>query len=120
MRRDALVLDEMIDAAEQAHRIVLGADAETLQSDRMRRDAVLWNLTVLGEGVGQVSDDILKAYPDAPWRYAASLRNRLVHGYWSIDIEVILTTAQRDLPAFAAQLRRIREEVVAGSHGHEE
>ena len=48
MRRDLAILDEMIDAAEQAHAIAIDADPATLSRDRMRRDALLWNLTVLG------------------------------------------------------------------------
>lgn len=57
MRRDLAILDEMIDAAEQAHAIAIDADPATLSRDRMRRDALLWNLTVLGEGAGQISEE---------------------------------------------------------------
>ena len=106
MRRDLAILDEMIDAAEQAQAIAIDADPVTLSRDRMRRDALLWNLTVLGEGAGQISEELTRVHPDLPWRKPTALRNRIVH--WSIDLEIIHTTAVEDLPGLASQLRTIR------------
>jgi hypothetical protein len=51
MRRELLLIGEMIDAAEQAQALVSGVDVETLTSDRQRRDALLWNFTRSGAGV---------------------------------------------------------------------
>ena len=108
MRRDLAILDEMIDAAEQAHAIAIDADPATLSRDRMRRDALLWNLTVLGEGAGQISEELTRVHPGLPWRKPTALCNRIVDGYWSIDLEIIHTTAVEDLPGLASQLRKIR------------
>jgi hypothetical protein len=55
MRRDLLLLAEMIDAAEQAQHLVDGVTVGELEADRQRRDALLWNFTVLGEASGQLS-----------------------------------------------------------------
>ncbi len=49
MRRELLLLGEMIDAAEQGHALVAGTDLASLTADRQRREALLWNLTLLGE-----------------------------------------------------------------------
>ena len=49
MQRDILLLTEMIDAAEQAQRLVDGITVSQLEADRQRRDAMLWNFTVLGD-----------------------------------------------------------------------
>ena len=49
MQRDILLLSEMVDAAEQAQRLVAGLSAAEVGVDRMRRDSLLWNFTVLGE-----------------------------------------------------------------------
>jgi len=48
MRRELLLLEEMIDAAEQAHLLAVDQTPESLAADRQRRDALLWNFTVLG------------------------------------------------------------------------
>jgi uncharacterized protein with HEPN domain len=107
MQRDVLLLTEMIDAAEQAHQLVTGVSVSQLEDDRQRRDALLWNFTVLGEAAGQLSAEIKQQFPDIPWQQPARLRNRIVHGYWSIDLEVLHTTALSQLPAFTADLHKV-------------
>jgi uncharacterized protein with HEPN domain len=107
MQRDILLLTEMIDATEQAQKLASGITVEQLGADRQRRDALLWNFTVLGEAAGQLSDEVKGRFSDVAWQQPARLRNRIVHGYWSIDLEVLHTTATEQLPAFASDLRKV-------------
>jgi uncharacterized protein with HEPN domain len=107
MRRDILLLTEMIGAAEQAQQLASGVTVGQLEADRQRRDALLWNFTVLGEAAGQLSDEVKGRFPNIAWQQPARLRNRIVHGYWSIDLEVLHTTATEQLPAFADGLRKV-------------
>jgi uncharacterized protein with HEPN domain len=65
------------------------------------------NFTVLGEAAGQLSTDVREKFPEVPWQQPIRLRNRIVHGYWSIDLEVLHTTATEQLPAFSAGLRNV-------------
>jgi uncharacterized protein with HEPN domain len=106
MRRELLLIDEMIEAAEQAQALVSGVDLDTLTSDRQRRDALLWNFTVLGEAAAQLHAAVRERFPEIKWAQPARLRNRIVHGYWSIDLEILHTTATDLLPEFAHQLRK--------------
>ena len=107
MQRDILLLTEMIGAAEQAQQLANGVTVSQLETDRQRRDALLWNFTVLGEAAGQLSAEVKDQFPDIAWQQPARLRNRIVHGYWSIDLEVLHTTAANQLPAFTDDLRRV-------------
>mgnify|MGYP000887743879 CR=1 FL=1 len=107
MRRELLLIAEMIEAAEQAVALVQGVDLETLAADRLRREALLWNFTVLGEAAGQIESSVKDRFPDVQWQQPTRLRNRVVHGYWSIDLEIIHTTATDLLPPFVEQLRRV-------------
>src|SRR6516162_4806300 len=107
MQRDILLLTEMIDAAEQARRLTADITVSQLKTDRQRRDALLWNFTVLGEAAGQLSDQLKDQFPEIAWQQPMRLRNRIVHGYWSIDLEVLHTTATEQLPAFVAGLRSV-------------
>jgi uncharacterized protein with HEPN domain len=106
MQRDILLLSEMIDAAEQAQ-LSAGVTVSELEADRQRRDALLWNFTVLGEAAAQLSADLKEQFPDVAWQQPSRLRNRIVHGYWSIDLEVLHATATDQLPAFTGDLRRV-------------
>ncbi len=107
MQRDILLLTEMIDAAEQAQQLTVGITVSQLETDRQRRDALLWNFTVLGEAAGQLSAEVKDRFPDTAWQQPMRLRNRIVHGYWSIDLEVLHTTATEQLSTFLADLRSV-------------
>ena len=111
MRRDVVLLSEMIDAAEQAHTLVAGVDVAGLNADRQRRDALLWNFTVLGEAAAQLDNALKERFPRVNWARPSQLRNRIVHGYWSIDLAILHTTATDQLPAFIVQLRDVLAEL---------
>ena len=114
MQRDALLLGEMIDPIEQIVALAEGTAVDDLARDRRRRDALLWNFTVLGEAAAQISDNLVHRHPEIPWRQPVLLRNRIVHGYWSIDLGILLATASNQLPGFAAQLRAARNALDRG------
>jgi uncharacterized protein with HEPN domain len=62
---------------------------------------------VLGEAAAQLPDEFKRAHPRVNWARPSQLRNRIVHGYWSIDLEILHATASDDLPAFIAQLKAV-------------
>jgi uncharacterized protein with HEPN domain len=107
MQRELLLLGEMIDAVEQIQHLTAGIEVAELASRRERRDALLWNYTVLGEAAAQVSEGVKTRFPAVPWQQPVRLRNRIVHGYWSIDLEILVVTARRQLPTLADQLRHV-------------
>lgn len=113
MRRELLLLRQMRDAAVAIRELVGDRDAEQVDLDTMRRSALLWHFTVLGEAASQVPLETKGAYPDIAWRAATRLRNRIIHGYWNIDVETLVGTASEDLPRMINQL----EEALAALMG---
>ncbi len=111
MRREVLLVAEMIDAAEQAMALVAGQDVDSLGQDRQRRDALLWNFTVLGEAAAQLPAEFKGRRPAINWSRPSQLRNRIVHGYWCVDMDILVATAEVDLPAFVDQVRAVLAEL---------
>lgn len=111
MRRDALLLAEMIDAAERLIELTVGREASEFEDDRGAREALLWNYTVLGEASPQVSPELKGDHPEVPWSDPVRLRNRIVHGYWSADLDVLTSTATDDVPGLLKSLRTIAEKI---------
>ena len=72
MRRNRLLLAEITAAAERIVELTADVESGQLVSDRDRRDALMWNFTVLGEAVGQLSDTVKSDRPDVPWGDAAA------------------------------------------------
>jgi len=113
MRREVLLVAEMIQASEQAQSLVANIELGDLRHDRERGDALKWNFTVLGEAASQIDDEVKGRFPDVGWEQPARLRNRIVHGYWSIDLEILHTTANDLLPGFVARLRGVLAQLEA-------
>jgi uncharacterized protein with HEPN domain len=69
------------------------------------------NFTGVGEAASQLSDDVKTRFPGVMWQQPVRLRNRIVHGYWSVDLEILHTAAREQFPAFAADLRHVLDAV---------
>ncbi len=96
----------MRDAALAIRELVADRSAEEVEGDGMRRSAVLWHFTVLGEAASQVPSETKSAGPQIAWHAATRMRNRIVHGYWDLDVDILVATAADDLPQMIAQLER--------------
>jgi uncharacterized protein with HEPN domain len=68
---------------------------------------VLWRLITIGEAATQVSSAVRRGYPDVPWTAAIAFRNRVVHGYFSIDWKIVWDTATLAIPTLRAQIAAI-------------
>ena len=112
MRRDAVLLAEIVDAVGRILELTAGPSAAEIEVAPDRRDSLLWNFTVLGEAVSQLSAGLKADHPAIPWTDASRLRNRVVHGYWSVDFDVLITTASDDLPSFLAGVKNIPDFLV--------
>jgi uncharacterized protein with HEPN domain len=104
MQRELLLLREMRDAALAIRALVGDRTAEEVDAEALRRSALLWHFTVLGEAASQIPVETTDAHPQIAWRGATRLRNRIVHGYWDIDVETLVATAVEDLPDMIGQL----------------
>jgi uncharacterized protein with HEPN domain len=107
MRREDLFVREMIDAAQTVLDLIADSAPEVIEVDMIRRGAVLWNYTVLGEAANQLASDFKAAHAGIQWVEAGRLRNRLVHGYWDVDFQILHGTATRRLPELIAQLTEL-------------
>lgn len=87
----------MISAAGRIRQVVGDLDADLLHADDLRIESMLWNFTVLGEAAAQMPADVKERHPEVGWAQPTRLRNRIVHGYWSVDVRLLHDVATQDL-----------------------
>lgn len=104
---DAFRLRHMLDAAVKARLFVQNRDREALEADEMLALALVRLLEILGEAAARVSPEIQAQFPDIPWRQITGTRNRLIHGYFNVDLDIIWAIIQYDLPACIVALEAI-------------
>ena len=64
-------------------------------------------LEIIGEAAAGISDDMKEVHPHIPWHQMTAMRNRLVHGYFDVNLDVVWQTVKGDLPPLAAQIKAI-------------
>ena len=104
---DLVRLRHMLDAARKARGFTQDRERSDLESDEMLSLAVVRLLEVIGEATAHVSEAVQAANPQVPWRQITGARNRLIHGYFDVDLDVVWAILQGDLPPLIAHLERI-------------
>jgi uncharacterized protein with HEPN domain len=105
-------LDHMTEAARQVCGYLEGMSKNDFLVDKRTQQATILNLVIIGEAATKLLKDhepFLDVYPDVPWRGMKGMRNRIAHGYFDINLEVVWETAQSALPKLLLQLPAIRE-----------
>ena len=94
----------MAEAAEKALDFAEGRTREDLDSDEMLRFALVKLVEIVGEAAKQVTSEAREKHPAVAWAEAARMRDRLVHHYFDINLDVLWSTVAEDLPALLRSL----------------
>lgn len=106
-------LDHMRQAATDACSFVDGQAKDDFLADRRTQQAVIMSIIILGEAATKVMDsypDFTQAHPEVPWRSMRGMRNRIAHGYFDINLDVVWDTVQMALPGLLKQLPTVRQD----------
>lgn len=103
---DAIRLHHMLDAATEALGFTRGRHRKDLDHDRQLAWALVKAIEIMGEAAGQLSEEARAELPNIPWRNIIGMRNRLVHAYFDINLDVLWKTVIEGLPPLLAEIKR--------------
>jgi uncharacterized protein with HEPN domain len=106
-RDDSILVKHIIEAAEKSIDFLSSYTRDELGADEKLSLSIIRLLEIVGEAANQVSERYREAHPDIPWRNMVSLRNRLIHGYFDVDLDIVWDTVKSDLPPLVEKLRKI-------------
>jgi uncharacterized protein with HEPN domain len=109
-RDPAIALKQILAHAREAVQITVGKTRADLDNDRLLNLALTRLIEIIGEAAYRVPDEIKGQHPELPWLQMVSVRNRLIHGYDSVDFDILWTIVRKDLPALIQQLENIVRE----------
>ena len=104
---DMIRLQHMLDHAKEAIELIAGKDKAELQRDRVLELALIRLIEIVGEACAKVSSSTQLKYPSIPWPQIIGMRHRLIHGYDSVDLDVLWDTIEVDLPPLVDVLDKI-------------
>ena len=97
----------MLDHAREAVEMVRGRTRSDLDTDRQLNLSLVRLMEVVGEATTRVPQEFRERHPDVPWQDIADLRNRLIHGYDTVNFDLLWAIVREDLPPLIAQLQAI-------------
>jgi len=103
-----LLLADICEAIEKIAHYTAGMPFEVFIHDEKTIDAVVRNLEIIGEAANRLPEEFRESHSDIEWHKIIGLRNRIVHEYFGVDLEIIWQILHRDLPSLHSGIRRIQ------------
>ena len=106
-----LLVEDIWESIEKIERYTEGMTQEKFQNDEKTTDAVVRNFEIIGEAAGRLPEDFVDRNSAIEWVKIVGMRNRIVHEYFGVDLQIVWQILKNDLPAFKESLERIRSDL---------
>lgn len=101
---DHIRLQHMLEAAREAVGYVEGLRRAGLDGDRPLQHSLVHCIQIIGEATARLTPAFRQAHPDVPWQDMVAMRNRLIHAYFDIDLDIVWRTSTEELPTLIGKL----------------
>ncbi len=107
-KRDSQIrYQHMLENAQKVHQLARGLNRADLDQDWVRTYALVHALEVIGEAADHLPEAEQVRHPEIPWAQIVGLRNRLIHGYDSVDLDILWQIIKKDIPPLIKALEAI-------------
>jgi len=107
MKDDLAYIEHIKDAISKIIQYTQKLTREEFEANQMVQDAVIRNFEIIGEATKNISSEITSSYEKIPWKEMAGMRDKLIHNYMGIEIDVIWKTIELDIPDLDVLLKEI-------------
>jgi uncharacterized protein with HEPN domain len=112
---DQVRMRHLVDAIEAASAFVEGRTRSDLDGDRMLVFALVRAVEIIGEAASRLSGEARAELPDVPWSRIVGMRNRLIHAYFDVDLDILWNTVIQALPPLREQIQAALDPASRGS-----
>lgn len=113
-RRDPrIILDEILASIAMIQTYLAQMTQAQFLAQPLIQDGVVRRLEIIGEAATQLPADLKARFTAVEWRAMTTMRNRLIHGYFAVNLTIVWDTIQHDLPVLETQIRAIRAQLDA-------
>jgi uncharacterized protein with HEPN domain len=107
IKEDSLYIEHILNCIEKVLAFTKGMNRGDFISNIPIQDAVIRNIEVIGEATKKLSKSTTEKHPDIPWTDMAGMRDKLIHDYFDVDIEVVWNTIEKDIPLLKEMISKI-------------
>ncbi|GJQ49943.1 hypothetical protein KsCSTR_09040 [Candidatus Kuenenia stuttgartiensis] len=106
-KEDIVRMHHILDAAKEAVSFAQGQARKSLDKNRMLVLSLVKDVEIIGEAAANVSKDCRERFSHIPWKSIINMRNRLIHAYFDINLDIVWQTVTKDLPSLIIKLEEI-------------
>ena len=102
-----LLVEDILECIGRIEQYVAGLQLDAFKASQITVDATVRNLEIIGEASRNIPQDVKEDHPEIEWAKIVGLRNRVIHEYFGVDLDIIWRIINEELPTLKAQMRRL-------------
>ena len=110
-REEKLFVNDILLFCEHIAEYIHGVDKNSFLSNRMLQDALVRKIEIIGEAVKNISTETREKYPQIAWKEIAGMRDKIVHGYFNVDLDIVWKTVTQFIPKLKPEIEKILETI---------
>lgn len=110
-KSDTVYLRHILDAILKVEEYTQGVDYKTFCQNTLIQDGVIRQLEIIGEATRRLSVTLKEKYAQVPWKDIAGMRDKLIHDYFGVDIDLVWRTLEQDIPPLKAEIGKALREI---------
>ena len=107
IKDDSIFLNHISNSIEEIEKNISNISFIEFNENVSTQDAVIRRLEIIGEAIRNLSDETKQKYPQIPWRDIMDTRNKLIHDYFGVDINLVWEMANKDIPLLKTEIEKI-------------
>lgn len=104
-------IEDILEAIVDVKNFTEGMRYEEFITDRKTINAVIRSLEIIGEAAKKIPGSMREKYPDVPWKGMTGMRDKLIHEYFGVDLEIVWEVINSELPPVKPSIRKVLDDI---------
>jgi len=109
IKDDLAYIEHILDCIRKINEFSNGLSLKEFKTNEMVQDAIIRNIEIIGEASKKISKDTKQTYYEIPWKEISGMRDKLIHDYLGVDVDVVWKTIKEDIPTLDRLIRSIKK-----------
>ena len=109
MKYDLAFIEHILLCIDKIQEYTKNLTAQDFNNNELIQDAVIRNIEIIGEATKKISKDLKSQYREIPWKEMSGMRDKLIHDYFGVDVDVVWKTVNEDIPYLKSLIENINK-----------